>query len=239
MLIINADDLGRSVRETDAALACYARWRISSVSAMVFMADSDRAAALARRAGVPVGLHLNLSEAFSTERAPPELTQRHDRVRRFLCASRYALVVYNPLLRGDFEAVVQAQLEEFGRLYGQAPHHIDGHQHMHLSTNVLVQKLLPHDIPVRRSFSFLSHQKGALNRWYRGRVDRTLERRHRLTAHFFSLSQQLREQGMARVTALARSNTVELMVHPAWPQEWSFLMSSSGEALQPLLARSR
>ena len=47
MLIINADDFGRSVGETNAALECYIAGRITSVSAMVFMADSERAAELA------------------------------------------------------------------------------------------------------------------------------------------------------------------------------------------------
>jgi len=61
MLIINADDLGRSVVETDAALRCYSAGRITSVSAMVFMSDSERAAELANGNGLDVGLHLNFS----------------------------------------------------------------------------------------------------------------------------------------------------------------------------------
>src|SRR5262245_28926635 len=47
MLIVNADDLGRSKAETDAAMACYAKDRITSTSAMVFMTDSERASELA------------------------------------------------------------------------------------------------------------------------------------------------------------------------------------------------
>ncbi len=35
MLIINADDFGRSAAETDAALRCYRTARLTSVSAMV------------------------------------------------------------------------------------------------------------------------------------------------------------------------------------------------------------
>jgi predicted glycoside hydrolase/deacetylase ChbG (UPF0249 family) len=223
MLIINADDLGRSVAETDAALSCWAARRITSVSAMVFMADSVRAADLARAASVPTGLHLNLTESFSAADVAIELRQRHDRVRRFLRASRFAPLVYNPLLRADFAAVVRAQYEEFERLYGRAPDHVDGHQHMHLSSNVLLQRLLPEGVRVRRSFTFERHQKSSLNRWYRSRVDRALARRHRITDHFFSLSQQLQYGGLARVGALAKGQEVELMVHPAWPREWQFL----------------
>jgi len=47
MLIVNADDWGRSLAETDAALRCLKRGRITSVSAMVFMQDFKRAARLA------------------------------------------------------------------------------------------------------------------------------------------------------------------------------------------------
>ena len=65
MLIINADDFGRSVAETDAALRCYIAGRITSVSAMVFMADSERAAELAKENELDVGLHLNFTERFT------------------------------------------------------------------------------------------------------------------------------------------------------------------------------
>jgi predicted glycoside hydrolase/deacetylase ChbG (UPF0249 family) len=65
MLIINGDDFGRSAAETDAALRCYRAGRITSVSAMVFMVDSERAAQVANADGLDVGLHLNFSELFT------------------------------------------------------------------------------------------------------------------------------------------------------------------------------
>jgi predicted glycoside hydrolase/deacetylase ChbG (UPF0249 family) len=55
MIIVNADDWGRSPLETDAALACYRDERITSVSAMVFMEDSVRASELAKEAGIDPG----------------------------------------------------------------------------------------------------------------------------------------------------------------------------------------
>ena len=59
MLIINADDWGRSVGETDAAFRCYTKSRVTSVSAMVFMADSQRAAELAKENELEVGLWIS------------------------------------------------------------------------------------------------------------------------------------------------------------------------------------
>ena len=235
MLIINADDLGRSRNETDAVLACHARGRVTATSAMVFMADSERAASLARAAGIPVGLHLNLSERFTGAGVPAEVRSRHDRVVRFLKASRYALVLFNPLRAADFAAVVAAQFAEFRRLYGAEPAHVDGHQHMHLATNVLLQRLLPQGARVRRNFSFGPGQKGVVNRWYRARVDRLLARRHRLTDHFFSLSQQMQPGSIEPLLALSSAADVEVMVHPAWAHEYEFLMSDAfGRALGTL-----
>jgi len=49
MLIINADDFGRSWEETDVAHSCIRRGQITSVTAMVFMHDSERAAIGGRR----------------------------------------------------------------------------------------------------------------------------------------------------------------------------------------------
>ena len=72
MLIINADDWGRSAAETDAALRCYKAGRVTSVSAMVFMEDSERAAELAKENELDVGLHLNFAEPFTGSNHPAE-----------------------------------------------------------------------------------------------------------------------------------------------------------------------
>ena len=78
---INADDWGRSRAETDAAWSCYEQGRITSVSAMVFMEDSERAAELANDAGIDAGLHLNLTQRFSGGMSVRSLSEQHDRVR--------------------------------------------------------------------------------------------------------------------------------------------------------------
>src|SRR5215470_19308992 len=191
MLIVNADDLGRSEVATDAAMVCYAKGRISSTSAMVFMTDSERASEAASGAGLDVGLHVNLSEEFSAGSVPKELRKAHDQIRRFLTAHKYALLIFNPLLIRQFEFVFATQLAEFNRLYGRSPSHLDGHQHLHLATNMLVQRVLPKGAKVRRSFSFRRGEKSFVNRWYRSMVDRSLMRRHHVTDYFFSLSDHL------------------------------------------------
>jgi predicted glycoside hydrolase/deacetylase ChbG (UPF0249 family) len=225
VIIVNADDWGRSSRETDAALACYKAARITSVSAMVFMEDSARAAELAMQMGMDVGLHINLTQRFSGDVHLKMLAEYHNRIAGFLGSHRYAFLVYNPALREQFRYVYQAQVDEFTRLYGEAPSHLDGHHHQHLCANMLIGGVIPAGAKVRRSFYFWPGEKGLMNRTYRRLVDGWLARRYRLTDFFFALSQCLRGDRMARVVELARSATVEVMTHPVNPAERAYLMS--------------
>ena len=96
MLIINADDWGRSVAETDAALRCYKEGRITSVSAMVFMEDSERAAELAKENELDVGLHLNFTDRFTDESVPREPWKHHEKIDPLSPGNKYAQLLYNP-----------------------------------------------------------------------------------------------------------------------------------------------
>lgn len=225
MLIINADDYGCSPAETDVALKCFREGRITSATAMVFMADSIRAAELARGTGFDLGLHLNLSQAFTGEVNDPVLREYHDRVVRFITSSKYSVCLYNPALRQQFRYVFRAQYDEFVRLYGRRPSHIDGHHHAHLCTNMLLDGIIPAEEKVRRSFSFRPGEKDALNRAYRRVVDWSLARKYRLTDFFFSLQQSLQNNRLSRVFELSKTKAVELMTHPVNATEYAYLMS--------------
>lgn len=227
MLIINADDWGRDSAATDTALICHQNGRISSVTGMVFMADSLRAAEVANSAGMDVGLHINFTEKFNDGACPAHVLNHQLKIRRFLKASKYALLLYNPFLISGFRCVFDAQLKEFTRIYGRAPSHFDGHQHMHLGTNMLIQKIIPAGKKVRRSFSFQSGEKSFFNRTYRRVVDRSLARRHRLTDSFFALAQHLDHVSLQPVLDLARKSNVEIMTHTWNRPEYDLLMSDA------------
>lgn len=231
MIIINADDWGRSRAETDAAAACHRAGRITSVSAMVFMEDSARAAELARSRGIDAGLHLNLTQPFGARVDDARLIESQRRICRFLGASRYAFLLYHPGLRADFRAVYAAQLAEFARLYGGAPTHVDGHHHKHLCTNMLLEPPIAPGTKVRRNFHFRAGDKGRLNRAYRRLADARLARRYRITDFFFSLAQCLRTRRLDEVRRHAETASVELMTHPANAAESDFLMSDDFAAL--------
>jgi predicted glycoside hydrolase/deacetylase ChbG (UPF0249 family) len=236
MLIINADDWGRSAAETDAAFKCYRGRRITSISAMVFMQDSNRAARLAKDYELDdVGLHLNFSEEFTDWSCSEKLREHHGRIIRFLKRSKYAQLLHNPFLRKAFAYCYHAQVEEFVRLFEKSPSHIDGHHHMHLCANVLLSNMIPAGTKLRRNFSFWPGEKSILNRTYRWLVDRWLARRYRLADYFFDLTQCLQEKKLERVAALAKSTNVELMTHPIVNAEEEYLMSDEfRELLQRL-----
>ena len=224
-MIINADDWGGWDKATDAALACHIKGRITSVTAMVFMDDSARAAALAREHGVDAGLHLNLDAGFTGKVPGGQFSQSHERVVGFLKKHKFAAVLYNPFLRRDFYRTYQAQFEEFVRLYGKPPSHVDGHHHQHLCANMLLGRMIQPGQKVRRSFSFWPGEKSLLNRMYRRLVDRWLARKYQLTDYFFSLERCLKAKQLDRVAGLAREAKVELMAHPEKSAEYDFLMS--------------
>jgi chitin disaccharide deacetylase len=224
MIIINADDLGRTRAETDATLLCHHQGRVTSATAMVFMEDSQRAAELAQRAGLHVGLHLNLSQPFSAPGADSPLAQSHARVIRFLTRRKASVALFNPALRQDFACVFDAQWQEFVRLYGRQPSHVDGHHHLHLCANILLGNVIPAGEKVRRGFHFWPGEKSALKRTYRRLCDALLTRRYRSTDFFFALSQCQRGDRLERVLALAQTQVVELMTHPAAPAEQAYLL---------------
>lgn len=224
MIIINADDWGGWRSATDAAERYYSEGLISSVSAMVFMDDSIRAASMAREMGVDVGLHLNFNQRYTSDCSRGVATA-HERITKFLRRGKYALLCYHPWLREDFRTVFLSQYDEFLRLYGFEPSHFDGHQHMHLCSNMILDAIIPHGAMVRRSFSFWPGEKGVINRLYRKWVDDRVVRRYGSTDYFFALSQSGDSGRLARILTLAESSNVELMTHPEIAGDQSTLNS--------------
>lgn len=231
MLVINADDFGRSVSETDAALRCYRSARLTSVSAMVFMDDSERATDLASQTELDVGLHLNFTDRFTGKKKSDKLGEYNGRLATYLRRNKYSQLFYNPLLRKAFSYSYQAQAEEFERLYGRPPSHINGHHHMHLCANLLLSDMIPAGTKIRRNFSFWPGEKNWLNRSYRCVVDCWLARRYRLADYFFDLTQSIRDNKVDRVVALAATSKVELMTHPVVESESNYLMSDQFQAM--------
>ncbi len=223
-LIINADDWGRDKENTDRICDCKLVGTVSSVSAMVYMEDSERAACIAREHDIDTGLHLNLTTPFSASNVPERLGEHHQRIMSYLRRSRLAQVVYHPGLVRSFKYVVASQLKEYQRIYGTATRRVDGHHHMHLCANVVLGGLLPSGTIARRNFSFQSGEKSFANRCYRKIIDRILARRHKLTDFFYSLAPINAPGRVEEIFALASRFYVEVETHPIDPKEYEFLM---------------
>ena len=230
-LIINADDWGRDRTTTDRTLDCIRCGAVSAVSAMVFMEDSERAALMTREHGIDTGLHLNLTTPFSAGECSSQLRERQATLARYLLRHRLMQVIFHPGLTTQFEYVVKMQLDEYRRLYGSAPVRIDGHHHMHLCANVLVQGLLLPRTVVRRNFSFEMGEKSLGNRLYRHWIDSRLQRHHRLTDYFFSLGPIKPENRLERIVSLSRNFVVEVEAHPINRDEYLFLTEGVGAYL--------
>lgn len=190
------------------------------------MEDSQRAAELANENGIDVGLHINLTQKPTQENKSSQFCEYHERINAFLLNNKYNFLFYNPILRKQFKYVFQVQYEEFVRIYEKAPSHIDGHHHMHLCTNMLLQNIIPKGLKVRRNFSFKRGEKGVLNRTYRACIDKILAKRFIMTDYLFSLSQCLKNDRLSRVFELSKISNVELQTHPEFAEEFEFLMGN-------------
>jgi predicted glycoside hydrolase/deacetylase ChbG (UPF0249 family) len=128
-LIVNADDLGANPQRDRGIFEAFAGGIVSSASLLANGASSEAAAERAVQLGLPVGVHLNLSEGKSLSGSIPGLTVDDDlfpgkqELRRCLaCGS------CDP---ADLLAELSAQVERVRRL-GLEPDHLDSHQHCQL-----------------------------------------------------------------------------------------------------------
>lgn len=110
LLIVNADDFGRSACINEGVIETYERGIVTSASLMVGWPASEEAAAYARaNTGLSLGLHLDIGEWAYREDGWVQL---------------YGV-------EGDLQAEVARQLARFRELAGRDPTHLDSHQHVH------------------------------------------------------------------------------------------------------------
>jgi chitin disaccharide deacetylase len=113
-LIVNADDFGRSGGVNEGVIRCHEEGIVTSASLMVRWPHAVEAAAYAHRGTLGIGLHLDLGE--------------------WVYGQDGWQTSYDVLPEETPEAValeLARQLEEFERLVGGPPDHLDSHQHVH------------------------------------------------------------------------------------------------------------
>lgn len=135
-LIVNADDFGLSSGVNRGIVEAYEMGIVTSASLMVRWSASGDAATYGRvHPNLSLGLHLDLGEwSYSEGEWIPE---------------------YEVVDLTDADAVaneVVRQIEEFRRLVGRDPTHIDSHQHVHLkepAKSFLLRRAQEVGIPLR------------------------------------------------------------------------------------------
>ena len=231
LLIVNADDWGYDSGTTDAIADCFDAGGLTSTTAMVFMADSVRAAEQSRRRpGLGVGLHLNLVEEFSDPATPTAVRERQRRFVEYFRLLRLRRWVYDPRIRDDVNRIVADQFARFHELYGRPATHMDGHHHCHLAANILLSPAVPRGMKVRNALSD-AHRPNPLSDALRTARDQLLARRFSTTDHFLSVRSVWPPLGgvLSRLE-LARTSSVEVMVHPSFADEYPELTSEPWRA---------
>jgi predicted glycoside hydrolase/deacetylase ChbG (UPF0249 family) len=134
VLIVNADDFGRSHGINSGVALAHDEGIVTSASAMVHWPAAEEAAELARERPLGVGLHVDLGE--------------------WAYGDGEWRVVYERAA-GDEAAVaeeVDAQLTRFRMLFAREPTHLDSHQHVHRNEplrSILLEAGRRLGIPVR------------------------------------------------------------------------------------------
>ncbi|NLP04050.1 MAG: ChbG/HpnK family deacetylase [Fibrobacter sp.] len=233
MLIINADDWGATNIITQRIHRCFQAGAVDSVSAMVYMGDSERAAELAKSENLDTGLHVNFTEPFTGKNVSAHLQHSQEKIIRWLMKSKFSQVIYNPFLKKDFEYVFKSQYQEYTRLYNKVPSRIDGHNHMHLCANMLFSRNIPEGTIVRKNITFTDNQnKSRLNKLFRKRVDSILKKRFICTDYFFHIRQITSSENsicypaLNQIIDLAERYILEVLAHPGQQIDSDFLTNT-------------
>jgi len=231
MLIITADDYGKTRHATDNINKCFSSKRITSASAMVFMEDSERAASIALKTSLEVGLHLNFTEPFTSCNIPLTLRDHHNKIVSYLAGNKFSQVIYNPFLGDSLKYLFQAQYDEFLRLYGKPPDFYNGHHHMHLCANILASNIIPKGLRLRGTFTFEYGEKNPINILYRRILNVWISKKYISTDTFFSIDPIQNYERLRNIINRAAKETVEIEVHPENPEETEFLLSDQYKSL--------
>lgn len=131
-LIVNADDFGVSPERDAGILDCWRAGGIGSASLLVDGDDAEAATRQATESGLPLGLHLNLSDG---ERPGAGSLAGRDGRLRGRDGLRVALAT-GEITSDDIAADIRRQFARFIALTGSLPTHVDGHHHCHVEPAV-------------------------------------------------------------------------------------------------------
>jgi predicted glycoside hydrolase/deacetylase ChbG (UPF0249 family) len=205
LVIVNADDLGRTPGVNAGIFAAHRDGVVSSATLMVASpAAEEAAAALPDHPELGVGLHVTLTGSAPTlpPGRVPSLVDAQGRLPR-----RPEDLAGDP---GEVLAEVRSQLERFRELTGRLPTHLDSHHHCHrlpVVLEALIALAREHRLPVRNASPAVGRRLRAAGL---PTTDAFVERFFGDEARLETLLEILRGIG---------AGSTEVMCHPAYPDE--------------------
>lgn len=205
LVIVNADDLGRTPGINAGIFAAHRDGVVSSATLMVASpAAEEAAAALPDHPELGVGLHVTLTGSVPTLPAArvPSLVDARGRLPR-----RPEDLAGDP---DEVLAEVRSQLERFRELTGRLPTHLDSHHHSHrlpVVLEALIAVAREHRLPVRNASPAVGRRLRAAGL---PTTDAFVERFFGGEARLETLLEILRGIG---------AGSTEVMCHPAYPDE--------------------
>jgi predicted glycoside hydrolase/deacetylase ChbG (UPF0249 family) len=233
-LIITADDLGIDPRRDDGILLAYARGAITQASLMVRGQSAASAVMAARRVGLPLGLHLDLTEspASADPASIPTLLDPHGSKRGK--HGLRAAIAEGAIDPADVVRETRAQLAAFESLVGRPAQHVDGHQHVQ-SIPFLAEILAPVFAEAGVRTTRIAEQgevhveDATAARFYRSVADDARASRPRYAAHGIDATESFigldlmgvacERERLRRALAGAEGPRIELMCHPGFVGE--------------------
>uniref|UniRef100_A0A3B3VBU9 Carbohydrate deacetylase n=1 Tax=Poecilia latipinna TaxID=48699 RepID=A0A3B3VBU9_9TELE len=137
LMVVTGDDFGYCPRRNQGIVDCFLAGGISNVSLLVNASAAKEAADLAGRHKIPIGLHANLSEGTPVYQHLQQISTLVNPQGFFhgKMGFRQALEK-GQLSMNQVELELRAQVRRFIELTGHLPHHMDGHQHVHVLPDV-------------------------------------------------------------------------------------------------------
>ncbi|XP_043912998.1 carbohydrate deacetylase isoform X2 [Protopterus annectens] len=132
-IVITGDDFGYCPRRNQGIVECFLAGAISNVSLLVNASAAKDAAELAKRHNIPIGLHANLSEGLPICEQLRKESSLLNEDGFFHGKMGFRKALKNGLIKmSEVAQELRAQVQHFYTLTNQLPHHMDGHQHVHV-----------------------------------------------------------------------------------------------------------
>jgi predicted glycoside hydrolase/deacetylase ChbG (UPF0249 family) len=133
ILMVNGDELGMNRSMNYGIVRAAKKGILTQASLMLRQSGTRQAVSMARRVGLPLGLHLNLTNGLpcATPSKIPTLVTSTGRFRNpYLVTPTEYVAFADSLAPREVDIELRAQVKEFIAIVGRVPTHLDSHEVM-------------------------------------------------------------------------------------------------------------